>query len=160
MSTDVWQDAWDLVVERVAGKDVPPNSYDLAGLPARTRRKLHALEIISTLAFAGKLHITYPLAPDLAEALLELEQGLSAQRLPYLRSIPYREYLGSREWQLTRTAAKRRASFRCQVCNARGELHAHHRSYDRVGCERDDDITVLCRDCHALFHAAGTLRER
>lgn len=64
----------------------------------------------------------------------------------------YREYLASSEWRARADAAKRRAGFRCQVCNGRGPLDAHHRTYQRVGHEDPGDLTVLCHDCHELFH--------
>lgn len=65
----------------------------------------------------------------------------------------YREYLKSPRWRFTADAAKKRVHYRCQVCNGLDEgLDAHHRTYDRLGDERDEDITVLCRVCHRLFH--------
>jgi hypothetical protein len=34
---------------------------------------------------------------------------------------------------------------RGQLCNGRGVLQLHHRTYERVGDERLDDLTVLCK---------------
>jgi 5-methylcytosine-specific restriction endonuclease McrA len=48
-------------------------------------------------------------------------------------------------------AAKRRAGFRCQVCNGTSRLQAHHRHYLTLGNEKPEDITVLCAECHKLF---------
>lgn len=31
----------------------------------------------------------------------------------------------------------------------RGDLHLHHKTYERLGCERDDDVELLCTNCHA-----------
>jgi hypothetical protein len=68
--------------------------------------------------------------------------------------VDYHEYLASERWAFTSEAAKRRAGYRCQVCNGTDwPLDAHHRTYERLGSERDEDITVLCRGCHSLFHA-------
>jgi 5-methylcytosine-specific restriction endonuclease McrA len=39
------------------------------------------------------------------------------------------------------------------VCNATTSLDVHHRTYERFGHEDVDDLTVLCRTCHDLFHA-------
>ena len=64
----------------------------------------------------------------------------------------YQDYLKSPEWQGKRQLFYARAGHRCQLCNAEGELHAHHRTYERVGNEHPDDVTVLCADCHAKFH--------
>lgn len=68
--------------------------------------------------------------------------------------VNYGEYLKSDRWRFTADAAKKRAGYRCQVCNRSDDvLDAHHRTYDRLGDELDTDITVLCRKCHGLFHA-------
>jgi hypothetical protein len=64
----------------------------------------------------------------------------------------YYKYIASPAWRAKADAAKERAGYRCQVCN-RGDvqLDAHHRTYDRLGHERPEDITVLCHDCHELY---------
>lgn len=67
------------------------------------------------------------------------------------RKINYREYIRSREWRLKADSAKRRAGYRCQVCNGTKRLQAHHRHYHTLGNERPEDITVLCDSCHELF---------
>lgn len=78
-------------------------------------------------------------------------------RLTELRSMPYPEYLLTPEWQIKRQKALRFASFRCQVCNGAEDLNVHHRTYERLGRERLADLTVLCQDCHAIFHKNGEL---
>ena len=69
----------------------------------------------------------------------------------------YHEYIKSDEWWEKATMAKWRAGERCQVCNGTYRLEAHHRSYERWGHEDKGDITVLCRDCHQVFHDNGRL---
>ena len=64
----------------------------------------------------------------------------------------YARYLESPRWARKRKVALTQALGRCQVCNSRHELNVHHRTYERVGNERSDDLTVLCRLCHELFH--------
>jgi len=64
----------------------------------------------------------------------------------------YAEYLQSDHWKQFAAEAKERAGNRCQLCNADGELHTHHRTYDRLGEELPEDVVVLCADCHAKFH--------
>lgn len=68
------------------------------------------------------------------------------------RREQYAEYLKSPEWWERRTAAVKRAAGRCQLCNGASHLNVHHRTYERVGCERPEDLTVLCRQCHERFH--------
>jgi hypothetical protein len=65
----------------------------------------------------------------------------------------YREvYLRSEHWRTVRIGALERAEHRCQVCNTTKQLDVHHRTYERLGMERDADLTVLCRRCHDTFH--------
>ena len=65
----------------------------------------------------------------------------------------YAEYVKGEHWARTRQRALERAGHRCQVCNADTQpLHVHHRTYKRLGREMDCDLTVLCSECHALFH--------
>lgn len=69
----------------------------------------------------------------------------------------YHEYIRSPEWRARAGKAKERACGRCQTCNARGQLDAHHRTYERLGNEHDNDLIVLCRTCHQIFHEHGRL---
>jgi hypothetical protein len=73
----------------------------------------------------------------------------------------YEEYLKSEYWQLVSKAVKARAGYRCQVCNSQHDLQAHHRTYEHRGRELEhlDDLTCLCRRCHAVFHGAGVNQE-
>jgi hypothetical protein len=63
----------------------------------------------------------------------------------------YYEYIQSPAWKAKAEAAKKRAGYKCQVCNGTHRLEAHHRTYDRLGNERPEDITVLCHSCHELY---------
>lgn len=76
---------------------------------------------------------------------------------PSHRREAYKTYLESPEWEKRRRLALSRAGFRCQVCNSKGVLVAHHRTYERVGNEAPGDLTILCWDCHDLFHNAQRL---
>jgi replicative DNA helicase len=87
-------------------------------------------------------------------------QPLSPDRLEALRTMPYELYLQTPEWQERRERALERAEGKCQICNTSEGLDAHHRTYERRGNERPADITVLCRSCHALFHAMQRLKDQ
>ena len=79
---------------------------------------------------------------------------------PVLGKIKYSDYIRSEAWQRKAEAAKKRAKYRCQICNRdrhEVQLEAHHRTYEYLGEERPEDITVLCRDCHELFSKNGQL---
>jgi hypothetical protein len=73
------------------------------------------------------------------------------------RKQMYHSYLESPEWRSIRGQALQRAEGRCQVCNAANGLQAHHRTYRRLGGERIEDVTILCRRCHELFHTGGRM---
>jgi hypothetical protein len=77
----------------------------------------------------------------------------TAERRLELRTMPYKEYLWTREWRQTRRGALQRAAYRCQLCSTRSKvLHVHHNSYARRGHEWPTDLVVLCKDCHGAHH--------
>lgn len=78
-------------------------------------------------------------------------------RLEELRTMPYQDYLQTEEWKARRIKHLKSAGFRCQVCNGKGLIDIHHRTYERRGNERYTDLIALCRDCHDLFHKQGKL---
>lgn len=69
--------------------------------------------------------------------------------------MDYSDYLQTDHWKKLAAETRRLAGNRCQVCNAEGELHIHHRTYERKGDEFQSDLTCLCSNCHALFHGVG-----
>jgi 5-methylcytosine-specific restriction endonuclease McrA len=64
----------------------------------------------------------------------------------------YQEYLDSEWWQRRRARTMQADEYSCRLCSSTESLNVHHRSYERLGCERDQDVITLCRDCHAKFH--------
>jgi 5-methylcytosine-specific restriction endonuclease McrA len=84
-------------------------------------------------------------------------EAITEQRLHELKTMPYHEYLRTPEWHEKRNAAIKRAKWRCQICNSTGQLNVHHRTYERRGAEYNQDLIVLCADCHQLFHDQGKL---
>lgn len=64
----------------------------------------------------------------------------------------YYDYLRTPEWAALRETALHSARYRCQTCNSPDDLHVHHRTYERLGNERPDDVVVLCRTCHNAVH--------
>jgi len=67
--------------------------------------------------------------------------------------MTYSQYLSTQDWKSAKAAALAWAGQRCSVCNrADEELHVHHRVYTRRGCERLEDLVLLCRTHHAQFH--------
>ena len=42
---------------------------------------------------------------------------------------------------------------KCESCNTKSNnLEAHHLNYKTLGCERVEDIVLLCRKCHQRQH--------
>ncbi len=74
------------------------------------------------------------------------------ERIAVLRAMPYAEYLKTQEWIRRRMVKLEISEYRCQLCNSSEDLNVHHRTYERLGCEKMGDLLVLCRDCHKLFH--------
>lgn len=69
----------------------------------------------------------------------------------------YEDYLLSPEWRVLRRLALEAVGHRCVICDGTRDLQVHHRNYERLGHERLPDLTVLCDDCHAVFHEAERL---
>lgn len=69
-------------------------------------------------------------------------------------SKKYDDYLKTEYWKSVSDAVKKRAGYRCQLCNSQHDLCAHHRTYDHRGDELNylGDLTCLCRRCHEIFH--------
>lgn len=63
----------------------------------------------------------------------------------------YDQYLQSIEWK-AKSRVEKDKNPNCSLCNRKGELHVHHRTYVRCGMEQSGDLIVLCSDCHNIFH--------
>jgi len=65
----------------------------------------------------------------------------------------YADYLASDRWHTLRLAAIRRDGGACRLCAATSRLQVHHRRYPRnVAFDSLDNLTTLCRACHARVH--------
>lgn len=67
------------------------------------------------------------------------------------QTAKYREYIASKEWY---ELCKRLKAERHNICDRCGHyypfLEVHHKTYARLGHERDSDLEVLCHDCHIV----------
>jgi hypothetical protein len=71
-----------------------------------------------------------------------------------IENLDYYEYIQSSVWKQKAESAKGMAGYRCQVCNKNKDevvLNTHHRTYERLGNEKPEDLTVLCKECHSLY---------
>lgn len=75
-----------------------------------------------------------------------------------MAKLTYSEQLKHPKWQRRRLERLNAAQFMCESCGeAEKTLHVHHRRYikGRMAWEYDDEeLPVLCEDCHALEHDA------
>ena len=69
-------------------------------------------------------------------------------------SKKYGDYLQTEYWSKVSDQVKKRAGYKCQICNSPHDLNAHHRTYEHRGDELKhlDDLIAMCRRCHAIFH--------
>lgn len=81
----------------------------------------------------------------------------------------YARYLRTPAWQNRAADCKRRAGYRCECvvngvrCGSRFRLHAHHKTYARLGNELPEDLECRCRACHRREHGQApdpTVRQR
>ena len=64
----------------------------------------------------------------------------------------YLDYIKSTPWKEKCKSIKLARGNKCQVCGSGNNLQVHHNTYDRLGCEDDNDLVLLCKSCHFLFH--------
>jgi len=67
----------------------------------------------------------------------------------------YARYLRSFRWRLIRFLRLRLDGHRCRLCNNRGPLEVHHRSYEHRGGSLEGelkDTITLCAACHGKVH--------
>lgn len=80
-----------------------------------------------------------------------------------MNKLQYQAYLESDHWQeLSRRIRQERG--KCEGCGIdnrdsikkyRQNLNVHHKTYARVGKERNSDVELLCWKCHLRHHGAG-----
>lgn len=63
----------------------------------------------------------------------------------------YKEYLSSEHWKKFRkeTYSKRKM---CQKCTSKKNLNIHHITYVNLWKETQEDVLVLCNECHFRGH--------
>jgi len=62
--------------------------------------------------------------------------------------LDYATYLQSHVWRAKRNRRLMLAGYRCENCGSKHALEVHHRTYERLGREWDQDLAVLCKSCH------------
>jgi len=67
-------------------------------------------------------------------------------------SDEYIAYINSKEWYRRRAGRLVARNFSCERCGSNVALQVHHRTYRRLGAEREEDLEVLCGLCHREHH--------
>jgi 5-methylcytosine-specific restriction endonuclease McrA len=66
----------------------------------------------------------------------------------------YRDYMNSAAWRERRLLFIAKVGKHCHRCKQiGGELEVHHLRYDNLGHEPDEDLELLCLECHKLADA-------
>lgn len=68
----------------------------------------------------------------------------------------YQAYLNSPRWQAIRKRLYREYEYKCAMCGSPKNLNVHHITYENLGEEKDEDLTVLCQQCHSDIHGKRT----
>jgi hypothetical protein len=61
-------------------------------------------------------------------------------------------YYSSSHWRTLARRMKQEAGLRCVRCGGRLRLAVHHHTYERLGREKEQDLEVLCEECHLSHH--------
>lgn len=70
-----------------------------------------------------------------------------------LKAMDYKEYIKTDHWQHFRSEAVKHFNRTCQLCGANDTtLDVHHKTYVNRGRETFNDVILLCRHCHDLYH--------
>lgn len=64
----------------------------------------------------------------------------------------YTAYINSSSWEKRRELYFSTHPKKCITCGAKEDIHLHHKTYARMGSERDDDLAALCEFCHSTLH--------
>ncbi len=76
----------------------------------------------------------------------------------------YERYMQGRTWTRRKQAYFSAHPKRCVICDGNVKIHLHHMTYERLGCELDEDLVALCELHHAGAHEhhkiyKGSLKE-
>lgn len=68
------------------------------------------------------------------------------------RWVKYSDYLESKHWLARRKQKLQSSKYTCERCGSKRRLEVHHKHYRTLWQEKNSDLEVLCRNCHALQH--------
>lgn len=119
------------------------------------------LDLVLTAVLSSLFGMTAVLAFVIGIQLSRSRRGAPVHPQAAPPSSDNRPRLGDPHWEAVRNARLEMAGHRCELCNSSaGTLHAHHRTYARQGHELVEDVIILCRSCHGLFHKKSVIAEQ
>lgn len=67
----------------------------------------------------------------------------------------YNEYINSLAWKIRKREIYNKKGFHCERCgeDRNGFLNVHHGTYKNIGREKDCELFILCKNCHAEYHS-------
>lgn len=88
------------------------------------------------------------------------EKKLKRKHITVRSLKSYRKYLKSKKWAIRRFKIFKRDDFECRICGSKKIIQVHHRTYERLKKERDEDLITVCKTCHdkITFHNNGHRR--
>lgn len=113
---------------------------------------------INYCRFKDKQKLIWKPEPELQAPVFSLPEAsaieaLYAACIAALKAMPYKDYIKTDHWQHFRKEALKHFNATCQLCGANDTtLDVHHKTYINRGRETFNDVIVLCRHCHDLYH--------
>lgn len=83
-------------------------------------------------------------------------QDVANKEIQDLKSMLYKDYLETDHWKQLRKRKLRLSGYKCQICASKENLNVHHNTYENRGCEKDEDLVVLCNECHKKHHGINS----
>ena len=74
----------------------------------------------------------------------------------------YSEYLLSKHWKAKRKHIFEIRNHVCEICKKKltTRFEVHHKTYERIGDELEEDLQLLCHKCHVELHRRLTAEQR
>lgn len=69
-------------------------------------------------------------------------------------NLDYQEYLKTPHWQEIRLRVLESGNNECAKCHSQVDLAVHHKNYENIGKEINNDLIILCEVCHTKHHNA------
>jgi hypothetical protein len=66
----------------------------------------------------------------------------------------YNDYLKTEHWRIFKEnfLASKSSKKKCYCCGNKNNLQIHHKTYKRIGFEKNADVIEVCDNCHRMVH--------